>query len=164
MPRNWLAIPLLLCSILLLSACNSDSESSTSSSGSSTPPTGTTPPPESPDQFAGTYVGSGTATATALGISETETAPVTIIIDKAGMVTIQSGSDIFSNVTVLNTNAFSYTQSLDGQDLGSATCTGALTINGAISKGVINGTLGSSNVVCNGVPVTVTGSLKAIRQ
>ena len=163
------AIPALLFSLLLISGCDSDNDVSTSSGGStppadSTPAPGTPPPAETPSEFAGTYKGSGTATATALGLTETESAPVTIIIDNSGTVTIQSGSDIFQNVTVLNNNTFSYTQSLNGQDLGSATCTGSLTINGTISSGVINGTLSSSNVVCNSIPVTVTGTLTATRQ
>ena len=169
MKRASLAICTILFTTLLLHGC-SDSEVSTSSSGGSSTPSGSTPtnggttPVESVSEFAGTYKGTATATATALVISETETAPVTIIIDNNGTVTIQSGSDIFQNVTVLNSNSFSYTQSLNGQDLGSVTCTGSLSIKGTISGGVINGNLSSSNVVCNGVPVTVTGKLTATRQ
>lgn len=173
MLKTGTAIFVMLISLLLLSGCDSDSDVSTSSDGGSgsTPPAGSTPPPvssppaETVSQFAGTYKGSATATASALGLSESESAPVTIIIDNSGTVTIQSGSDIFQNVTVLNSNTFSYTQSLNGQDLGSVTCTGSLTINGTISGGVINGTLSSSNVICNNaIPVTVTGTLKATRQ
>ena len=162
----------LLLSLLLLSGCDSDSEISTSSDGgsgstppaSSTPSSGGTTPSETVSQFAGTYKGTATATATALILTETESAPVTIIIDNSGTVTIQSGSDVFQSVTVLNGNTFSYTQGLNGQDLGSATCTGSLTIKGTITNGVINATLSSSNVVCNSIPVTVTGTLNATKQ
>ena len=170
MNKTGLALSALLFSVFLLHGC-SDSDVSTSSSGGSSQPTsGSTPqnggstPAESVSEFAGTYRGTATATATALVLTETESAPVTIIIDNNGTVTIQRGSDIFQNVTVLNSNTFSYTQSLNGQDLGSASCTGSLTINGTISGGVINGKLSSSNVVCNGIPVTVTGTLTATRQ
>lgn len=163
---------LLSCALLLHGCSDSDSEVSTSSSGggsSPAPGTVTTPTngstPTAPvSQYAGTYKGTATATATALVLTETETAPVTIIIDNNGKVTVQSGSDIFRNVTTLSGNTFRYTQNLNGEDLGSVTCTGSVSINGNVGGGVINGRLSSNNVVCNGIPVTATGSLTATRQ
>ena len=171
MPMKRLTVLALILSIFTLaSGCSSESEVTTSSNGGSSSNGGTTstsapaPAAETPDQFAGTYVGSGTATASALGISESETAPVTIVIDKDGTVTVKSGSDIFGNVTVLNGNTFSYSQSLNDEDLGSVSCSGTLSINGTISNGVIDAGLSSDSVNCGGLPVTVTGSLKATRQ
>ena len=149
----------------LLQGCSSESSSETSSGGGdssvSSPDqsTDTSSPPVSP--YAGTYVGTAVVTASAIGLTESESVPVTIIIDKSGLITVQSGSDIFPNVLMLSGNSFSQSQTFDNQDFGSVACSGTLTLSGNLSNGIINASLGSQSVSCNGIPGTVNGSLSA---
>mgnify|MGYP001553574937 CR=1 FL=1 len=153
--------------LLAITGCNSSSDNDTSSGGggTTTPPTTPTPPPETPVSFAGTYTGTATATASALGLTESNTVPVTIIIDQNGTVTIQSGSDIFPDVIALNGNTFASSQTFNNDKFGSATCSGTLNLQGSIdNSGLLTATLSSQSVSCNSIPGTVTGSLQANRQ
>jgi hypothetical protein len=160
--------------ILLLSApasliqgCSSESSSETSSGGGgsnvSTSEQETTPTTPAVSPYAGTYTGTAVATASALGITESDSVAVTIIIDENGQITVQSGSDIFPNVLMLNGNTFSQNQTFNEQDFGSVTCSGTLTLAGSINNGVLNADLSSQAVSCNGIPGTVNGSLSAAR-
>ena len=164
----------LLAMFLAFSGCSSDSGSETSSGGGSTTSSTTTgdstsgtdtPVSSEPvSSFAGTYTGTATATASALGITESETVPVTIIIDQNGTVTIQSGSDLFPNVITLSGNTFGHSQAFNNESFGAATCSGTLTLQGSINNGVLSASLSSQSVVCNGIPGTVTGSMTATKQ
>ena len=162
----------LITLFLFCSGCSSDSDSETSSGGGSSSSTTTAESPASAvepapvSSIAGTYVGTASATATALGISESETIPVTITVSEDGRVTIESGSDIFPDVITLNGNTFSYSQTFVDESFGSsATCSGTLSLQGAIdNNGIFTATLSSQSVVCNGIPGTVSGSLSATKQ
>lgn len=152
---------------LSFSGCSSDSNSETSSGGGSTSAATTTPSvePAPVSSIAGTYIGTATATASALGLTESETIPVTITISEDGKITIESGSDIFPDVITLNGNTFSYSQTFTDQSFGSATCSGTLTLQGAIdTNGRLTATLSSQSVTCNGIPGTVSGTLNATKQ
>jgi len=154
---------------LSFSGCSSDSNSETSSGGGSTSAatTTTTPSvvPAPVSSIAGTYIGTATATASALGLTESETIPVTVSISEDGKITIESGSDIFPDVITLNGNTFSYSQTFADESFGSATCSGTLTVQGAIdSNGKLTATLSSQSVTCNGIPGTVSGTLNATKQ
>ena len=152
---------------LSFSGCSSDSNSETSSGGGSTSAATTTPSvvPAPVSSIAGTYIGTATATASALGLTESETIPVTVSISEDGKITIESGSDIFPDVITLNGNTFSYSQTFADESFGSATCSGTLTLQGAIdSNGKLTATLSSQSVTCNGIPGTVSGTLNATKQ
>lgn len=155
---------ILLALLLIFSGCSNSSDETSSGGGSGGEPGGDTPP----SALAGTYIGTATATASALGLSESETAPVTIIIDQSGGVTIKSDSDIFPNVITMNGNSFSQSQTFNNQDFGSVTCSGTLTLQGSVDNGTLNGTLSSQSVSClfNGanIPGTVTGTITATKQ
>mgnify|MGYP001814319575 CR=1 FL=1 len=157
--------------LLAITGCNSSSDNDTSSGGgggstsTTTTPTTPTTPPETSVSFAGTYTGTATATASALGLTESETAPVTIIIDQNGRVTVQSDADIFPDVIALNGNTFATSQTFNDEKFGSATCSGTLSLQGSIdNSGLLTATLSSQSVSCNSIPGTVTGSLQANRQ
>ena len=155
--------------LLAITGCNSSSDNDTSSGGggtsTTTTPTTPTTPPETSVSLAGTYTGTATATASALGLTESETAPVTIIIDQNGRVTVQSDADIFPDVIALNGNTFATSQTFNDEKFGSATCSGTLSLQGSIdNSGLLTATLSSQSVSCNSIPGTVTGSLQANRQ
>ena len=154
----------ILALFMTFSGCSSDNSNETSTGGGG----GSTPPPEEPVDpvtLAGTYTGTATATASALGITESETVPVTIIIDQNGTVTIQSGSDLFPNVITLSGNTFSYSQTFNNESFGSATCSGTLSLQGPIdNNGKLTASLSSKSATCNGIPGTVTGSMTATKQ
>ncbi len=157
-------IAILFSSLFFISACNNSS--STSSGGGGGGGSGGDVPVAS---LAGTYTGTASATASALGLSESETVPVTIVIDATGKVTIQSGSDIFPDAITLTGNTFSHTQTFNNEDFGSAKCSGSLTLQGSIdSSGRLTATLSSKGANCtvNGsnIPGTITGSMTAQRQ
>lgn len=156
----------LLALLLAITGCNSDSSSETSSGGGggSATTTESTSTPVSPASIAGTYRGTATATASALGITESETVPVTIIIDENGSITVQSGSDIFPDVITLNGNSFSTSQTFVNEKFGSATCSGTLSLQGSVdNSGKLAATLTSQSVSCNNIPGFVTGTLIATR-
>ena len=153
---------------LSFSGCSSDSETSSGGGSSTSAATATTTPSAEPapvSSIAGTYIGTATATASALGLTESETIPVTVIISEDGKITIESGSDIFPDVITLNGNTFSFSQTFTNESFGSATCSGTLTLQGAIdSNGKLTATLSSQSVTCNGIPGTVSGTLNATKQ
>lgn len=159
----------LIIILLSLSGCSSDNNSETSSGGGSTTtelPTSPAPVEPAPvASIAGTYVGTATATASALGLTESRTIPVTITIDENGTISIESGSDIFPDVITLNGNTFSFSQTFVDENFGSATCSGTLSLQGAIdTNGILTATLSSQSVTCNDIPGTVSGSLSATKQ
>jgi len=158
----------LLALFLTFSGCSSDSSNETSSGGggsASTPDAGTPESSTPVSSLAGTYTGTATATASALGLTESETVPVTIIIDQNGTVTIQSGSDLFPNVITLSGNTFGYSQTFNDEKFGSATCSGTLNLQGSIdNNGRLTATLSSQSVSCNGIPGTVSGYMIATKQ
>ncbi len=169
LPNTFLAV--LFAALFAISGCSSSSSETSSGGGSGSPPEAGQPPGSGtpPSSIAGTYTGTATATASALGLSESETVPVTIVIDQAGRVTVQSESDIFPNVITMNGNSFSQSQTFNNQDFGSAKCSGALTLQGAVnSNGTFTANLSSQSVNCdvNGIniPGTVTGTLTATKQ
>jgi len=162
----------LLALFMIFSGCSSKNSNETSSGGgvsTSTPDTGgDSGVPESSApiaSYAGTYTGTATATASALGLTESETVPVTIIIDQNGTVTIQSGSDLFPNVITLSGNTFGHSQTFNDEKFDSVTCSGTLTLQGSIdNNGKLTATLSSQSVTCNGIPGTVSGSMTATKQ
>ena len=110
-------------------------------------------------------IGAANATASALGLTESETIPVTITVSEDGRISIESGSDIFPDVVTLNGNTFNYSQNFVDSPFGAATCSGMLTLQGAIdTNGKLKATLSSQSVTCNGIPGTVSGSLTATKQ
>jgi len=168
---NSLITPLFIV-LLFISGCSSDSNNETSSGGASTSSVTTIPDssvstvqPAPVSTIAGTYIGTANATASALGLTESETIPVTITVSEDGRISIESGSDIFPDVVTLNGNTFNYSQNFVDSPFGAATCSGMLTLKGAIdTNGKLNATLSSQSVTCNGIPGTVSGSLSATKQ
>lgn len=159
--------------LLLISGCSSsDSNNETSSGGASTSSVTTIPDssvstvqPAPVPSISGTYIGAANATASALGLTESETIPVTITVSEDGRISIESGSDIFPDVVTLNGNTFNYSQNFVDSPFGAATCSGMLTLQGAIdTNGKLKATLSSQSVTCNGIPGTVSGSLTATKQ
>ena len=142
----------LLSLLFVFTGCSNDSSSETSTGGG------------------GSVTNSDTATVTAtasppVNLSQSETVPVTVIIDQNGTVTIQSGSDLFPNVITLNGNTFGYSRTFNNESFGSVTCSGTLTLQGSIeSNGRLTATLSSQSVSCNGVQGTVTGFMNATKQ
>lgn len=172
--RNFSTITLLAL-LFVFTGCSSDSDSETSTGGggsetiSDTESVTQAPASSEPaSSLAGTYTGTATVTATAsppINLSQSETVPVTVIIDRNGTVTIQSGSDLFPNVITLNGNTFGYSQTFNNESFGSVTCSGTLTLQGSIaSNGILTATLSSQSVSCNGVSGTVTGVMNATKQ
>jgi len=165
--KRGIALITFLSLLLAITGCSSSNDSDTSSGGGTSTSTTTTPttPPETSVSLAGTYTGTATAIASALGLTESETVPVTIIVDQNGTVTVQSGSDIFPDVIALNGNTFATSQTFDNESFGSATCSGTLSLQGSIdNNGLLSATLTSQSVSCNNIPGTVSGSLQATRQ
>lgn len=162
--QQYTGIAILLATLMAFSGCSTSETSSGGGTSGAGAVTGAVP-----SSLAGTYTGTATANASALGLSESETVPITIIIDQNGSVTIQSGSDIFPNAAILNGNTFTQSQTFNNQDFGSAICSGTLILQGSIDgNGVITATLSSQSVSCNvngiAIPGTVTGSLTAKKQ
>lgn len=165
----------LLSLLFVFTGCSNDSSSETSTGGggsvtnSDTESVAAVPASSEPvSSLAGTYQGTATVTATAsppVNLSQSETVPVTVIIDQNGTVTIQSGSDLFPNVITLNGNTFGYSRTFNNESFGSVTCSGTLTLQGSIeSNGRLTATLSSQSVSCNGVQGTVTGFMNATKQ
>lgn len=155
--RYLIQICALAITAVMLSACGSDSPSASSGGGS------VTVIPGDPAALAGTYSGSATLTVSALGISESQTYPVTITIEPNGNVSIRSGSEAIDDVAVLRGSGFSYTTT-DTATVGQYTCSGTITVSATIANGRINGNLSTQNANCNGIGLSLTGTLQATRQ
>jgi len=147
--------------VLVLAGCDSGG----SSSGSSTEVvnTNTSSPENIGTQYAGTYRGrlEGTYTAPALGLSDSDSEPVTIVIDNSGNTT----------VTV---DGRSYTGSLDSDSItaivnvnetsNDISCKGRVNVNARISGNTISGEANGAGECSQGsvkTPVQVAAVLNA---
>ncbi len=168
-------IAILLSLLMVFSGCNSSNNETSTGGGTTvaTPSTsddsGSTVNTAPSSSLAGTYTGTATATASALGLTESETVPVTIIIDQNGRMTVQSESDIFPDVITLTGNAFGYSQTFNNEDFGSVKCSGTLSLQGSINNnGLLTANLNSQSATCNSngidIPGTVSGTLTATKQ
>ena len=149
--------------VLILTGCDSGG----SSSGSNTEiiDTNTTSPENIGTQYAGTYRGrlEGTYTAPALGLSDSDSEPITIIIDNNGNTTVRvdgrtyTGSLDYDLVTaIVNVNETS----------NDISCQGRVNINARISGNTINGEANGAGECAQGsvsTPVQVAGVLNASR-
>jgi len=136
---------ILVCVVLVvaISACGGDG--GTSSGGGTS--------------FVGTYTGPGTVIATAPGvapISDSET--ITVVVNADNTVIISASTDQFLGTISGNT----FTVSIPASDLNKPglVCTGVFSAVGTGSGITFTGTF-SGSVVCNGVPVSVSGTFTA---
>ncbi len=149
--------------VLILTGC--DSGGSSSGSNAQVTDTNPTSPENIGAQYAGTYRGrlEGTYTAPALGLSDTDSTPVTIVIERNGNTTVTvegrsyTGSLDTDTVTaVVNVNETS----------NDITCTGRVNVNARIVGDTINGEANGAGECSQGTvqtPVQVAGVLNASR-
>lgn len=110
---------------------------------------------------AGTYRGTVNLTVSGGGASASRSGPVVIVVSPDHNVTIGS----FPQSAPLNGNTFSLTSpasTLNGPGLNCPQ--GTVTNDGTISGPTINGTVSSNGVVCNGLPISITGTFTATLQ
>ena len=150
--------------VLVLSGCDSGGSSSSGSNAEITN-NNTSSPENIGTQYAGTYTGTieGTYTAPELSLSDSDSEPVTIIIDGNGNTTVlvdgreYSGSlDSDSITAVVNVNE-TYTD---------ITCTGTINVNARISGNTISGEANGTGNCTQGsfsTPVQVAGVLNATK-
>lgn len=109
---------------------------------------------------AGTYTGTGTATLVGAGTTQTITGGFTIIIGTDGTVMYQEGGETLATAT-LNGNQFIV--NVPPPPEFSSACSGTIDVNGTVANGQITGTFSSTNMACNGVPFTFTGTFTATK-
>ena len=148
--------------VLALTGCDSGGGSSSGSNAEITD-SNTTSAENIGTQYAGTYKGTieGTYTATELGLSDSDSSPVTIVIDSNGNTTVSvdgrnySGSLDSDSITArVNVNETS-------KDI---TCTGTVNVNARISGNTISGEANGTGECRQGslkTPVQVAGVLNA---
>lgn len=155
----------LLATLLLLGACGGGSssgggdsegvtESATDASGSSD--TGGT----SGSALAGTYVGPATGTVSGGGLSETATDTVQITISEDNTIAFGEPGQPPIGTAVVNSDGESFTISVPGSYFNEPgfQCSGKLSVAGTVKGDTITGSISSSGVTCNGIPITITGN------
>ena len=146
---------------IIMAGC--DSGSSSTGSSAEVTDSNTSSPQQIGAQFAGTYRGTieGTYTATALGLSDSDSTPITIIIESNGDVTVRA-------------EGRSYSGSLDSDRITAVvdvketyediSCDGTVNVNAQISGNTISGTANGAGECSQGsvkTPVRVAGVLNA---
>ncbi len=151
--------------IALFAAILIGCDSGGSSSGSSAIVTDSNPtsPENIGAQYAGTYRGTieGTYTATELGLSDSDSTPITIIIDSNGNTTVRAEGRTYTGS--LDTDRITAVVDVNEtyQDI---TCTGTVNVNARISGNTISGTANGAGRCSQGsvtTPVQVAGVLNA---
>ena len=95
-------------------------------------------------------------------LSETATGTVRITDDGSVFLTIaDDDGDLFGGQGALVGDSFSITDS-DEVTVNGLTCSGSVTINGTVSGETISGPI-SGSLVCNGIPISISGNLQATR-
>ena len=107
--------------------------------------------------FAGTYSGMGSATLSLPGLpTGVVTFTFTATIDQAGAVTYEDSAGAFLQGS-MSGNTFSLSPKASNL-FEEASCTGTVTFAATINGVDLVGTISGNNVVCFGVPTSVTGS------
>ena len=142
-------------------------DSGGSSSGSSVNVTddNTTSPENIGAQFAGTYNGTieGTYTASELGLSDSDSTPITIIIEPNGNTTVRAEGRTYSGS--LDTDRITAVINVN-ETYEDIRCTGTINVNAQISGDTISGTANGAGECSQGAvttPVRVAGVLNASR-
>jgi hypothetical protein len=110
----------------------------------------------------GTYRGTLTLTVGAPGVQPvTSSGPVVLVVSPDQVVTVGS----FPGAAPVSHNFFSLPVAASALNGPGLTCPqGTITIDGTFSGPTVNGSVSSDGVVCNGVPIAVTGSYTATLQ
>lgn len=117
--------------------------------------------------FVGTYSGSTTITLSSPAGTATDTFAINIFVRDDGSVEFSAGGLGVFAVGILVGNSVSITD--DAGDLfEDIVCSGTATLSGTFSiaangSAVFNGTWSSSGVVCNGLPIRISGTLTTTR-
>lgn len=155
----------LLATFLLLGACGGGSSSGggesegateSASDAGGTSDTGGT----SGSGIAGTYVGPATATVSGGGLSETVTDTVQITISKDNTIAFGEPGQPPVATAVVNSDGDSFSISVPASYFNESglECGGKLSVTGTVKGNAITGSISSSGVTCNGIPITITGS------
>ena len=107
-------------------------------------------------QFAGTYQGTYQMTMTGGGRSTSGSGPIVIVIQPDNKVIRDPGSD--NSLGILTGNSFSINNRGSSLNRPGVSCSGTFSLNGTVQGTQITGTLSSTNLRCNGMPLTITGS------
>ena len=149
--------------VVVLTGCDSGG----SSSGSSTEVINTNPtsPENIGSQYAGTYTGrlEGTYTAPELGLTDSDSTPVTIVIDSNGNTTVTVEGRSYTGSLDTDTVTAVVTVNETSNDI---TCTGTVNVNARISGRTISGEANGAGECRQGsvqTPVQVAGVLNASR-
>ena len=114
---------------------------------------------------AGTFSGTGTVRVSSpSGSGMTISVPYSTVIeiDPNGNVTVDPDTPYPMNGK-LSGNSFAINMPASSLNDAELSCTGSITIHGTCTPNAVNGTISSSGVVCNGVPMAVTGDYTATR-
>jgi hypothetical protein len=110
---------------------------------------------------AGTYRGTASLTVTTGPASVTEHVPIVVVVSPDNAVSIEG----VPQTAPLSGNAFSIVVPAAALAGPGVDCTGgSASIDGTISGTTMAGTISSSQLVCNGLPATVTGTFTATLQ
>lgn len=117
------------------------------------------------EDIAGVYVGTVTATASGGGLTETVTEPVQIEISEDESVAFGEPGEPPVGTTSVSADGDAFSVTVPGSYFNEPglQCTGNATVSGTISGDTITGDISSQNVVCNGIPITVTGDFNLTR-
>lgn len=155
----------LLATFLLLGACGGGSSSgggdsegvteSASDAGGSSDAGGT-----SGSGIAGTYVGPATVTASGGGLSETATDTVQITISKDNTIAFGEPGQPPVGTAVVKSDGESFSINVPGSYFNEPgfQCDGKLSVAGTAKGDTVTGSISSSGLTCNGIPITITGN------
>jgi len=108
----------------------------------------------------GTYSGPVTVTASGGGLSETVTDTLTVVVEEDG-ADIDFG-DVPGTVTV-NGNQITAAVPASTFNDSDVTCSGTIVVTGTVNGDTITGDISGKDIVCNGIPITVTGDYTLTR-
>ena len=149
---------------IIIAGC--DSGGSSSGSSANVTDSNTSSPEQIGAQYAGTYAGilEATYTATELGLSDSESTPISIVIESNGNATITVEGRTYAGS--LNTDSITAVINVEEtyQDIS---CTGRVSVEASLSTNSIDGTASGMGECSQGsitTPVLVAGVLNATRQ
>jgi hypothetical protein len=111
-------------------------------------------------RHAGTYKGPTTINIQIAGSTVSDSFTVTFVINPNGTVTITADESGDTSTGMVSGDTISWSEDFNFSEDG-VTCTGSASGNGTIDGNTINGSYSSNSIVCNGLPVNITGSFSA---
>jgi len=113
--------------------------------------------------FSGRYIGPGTLTLSADGESESTTFAAEVIIEGNSVTVNRSKTQ--TTIATGTVSGDSFTAKVPASALAEfgPDCDGSVALTGTISGNMVSGTISGGQILCNGLEVTVTGTIQATK-